>query len=334
MKIKLLIIYIFIYQHSYSQEIINNEATSFTLKNKDQLIDFIVYDNHLRQKKPILLWCQGSLPYPIYVKRTYDYWLIGGGISNFDTDYIKKYYHLVVISMPETPLIVNEDEISKSFWYNAESEDKNMPSIAFQKADYLDNYVERGITVLNFLRKQQWVDNSQLIIAGHSQGSKVATKIAAKYKHVTKIGLFAANPFGRIDQNIRTYRKMAENKDINWEEANKYIEDEYEMYKDSFDANKVKDNPYLLAWQSFSAPLIEDWLKYKKPIYLAFGTHDIALCDIVPLYFIRENKTNLTFNRYLDTDHNFFKINSEGKPDYDNPQWPTVINRFIDWTLK
>lgn len=258
MKKSIFLLFILLSTFAFPQELINNESLKFTIKSNNQPIDFIVYDNNLDQKKPILLWCQGSLPFPMYVKRTYDYWMIGGGITNFDTDYIKKYYHLVVISMPETPIIVNEDEISKSYWFNGNSEDKSIPSIAFQKADFLDNYVERGITVLKFLRKQKWVDNSKLIVAGHSQGSKVASKIATNYKHVSKVGLFAANPFGRIDQNIRTYRKMTERKEISWEEANKYIEEEYQMYREALDENKVKEKPYLLAWKSFSESLIYD----------------------------------------------------------------------------
>ena len=101
-----------------------------------------------------------------------------------------------MISMPETPIIVNEDEISKSYWFNGNSEDKSMPSIAFQKADFLDNYVERGITVLKFLRKQKWVDNSKLIVAGHSQGSKETLaktgNISDESLSVKKIGYIIA----------------------------------------------------------------------------------------------------------------------------------------------
>ena len=71
-----------------------------------------------------------------------------------------------------------------------------------------------------FLRKQKWVDNSKLIVAGHSQGSKVATVIALNNKKVTHLGLFGANPFGRIDQNIRNYINEDEIKEITWEIAN------------------------------------------------------------------------------------------------------------------
>lgn len=86
----------------------------------------------------------------------------------------------------------------------------------------------------------------------------------------------------------------------------------------------------------FFCSLIDDWLTFNKPIYIAYGTNDIAseLCDLVPLYFIREKKQNLTYKRYLNSEHNFFQIDENGKPDHRNPKWVEVMNNFIDWSLK
>lgn len=338
MKFKIIIFFLLIANFSFSQKrnIINNESTTFQLTNKDDNIDFIVFDTKLETKKPIFLWCQGSLPYPLYVNSNEGIWLIGGGITNFDIANITKNYYLVIISMPKTPLIAEENLINDSYWYFGNSKDKNIPTEEFQKADFLENYTNRAITVLDYLHKQKWVDNSKLMVAGHSQGSKVATKIAKNYKTVTKLGLFGANPFGRIDQNIRESRKDAEQKKITWEKADKEIEQQYEFYRNANDPEKVKANINLIAWQSFSEPLIDDWLAIKKPIYLAYGTNDIAsdLCDLVPLYFIRNHKNNLTFKRYLNLDHNFFELNENGRADREKPHWNEVMNNFIDWTLK
>ncbi len=38
-----------------------------------------------------------------------------GGITNFDYQEIKEYYHIVVISMPKTPLIVEESELDNQY---------------------------------------------------------------------------------------------------------------------------------------------------------------------------------------------------------------------------
>ncbi|KUJ57431.1 alpha/beta hydrolase [Chryseobacterium aquaticum] len=338
MNSKLTLIFLFFFHFTFSQKgkIIDNQSTSFEILDKNEKIEFIVFDTELTEKKPVLLWCQGSLPYPIYVNSKEEgIWLIGGGITNFDISNIVKNYHLVIISMPKTPLVADEKEINESYWYFGNSNDKNIPTTEFQKADYLENYVNRGLKVLKFLKKQNWVDNSKLIVVGHSQGSKVATKIAIENKNVSKLGLFSANPFGRIDQNIRSYRKDAEQKLISWKEADKKIEEEYQTFKDANNPKILKEKPELLAWKSFSIPLIDDWINFNKPIYLAYGTNDIAsdLNDIIPLYFIREHKDNLTLKRYLNLEHNFFEV-EEGKANHEKPHWENVMNEFINWTLQ
>jgi hypothetical protein len=318
-------------------DIINNKAIQFTLNHKKDTINFILIDTKLDEIKPIFLFCQGSLPMPLFVKPEKEsMWMIGGGITNFDIDEIKKNYHLIVISMPKTPVIVNEKNLNKSYCYIPNEEEPDEFDKEYVKADFLGNYENRAEIVLNFLRKQKWIDNSKLVVAGHSQGSKVATLIALNNRRVTHLGLFGANPFGRIDQNIRSYRKEAERKEISWEDADLRIENTYKMYKESYDEQVLREKPYLLAWKSFSRPLINDWLKINIPTYLAYGTADIAsdLCDLVPLFYIQNSKDNLTYKRYLNLEHNFFEVNENGTVNYEKENWKEIMNEFIKWTKK
>jgi pimeloyl-ACP methyl ester carboxylesterase len=274
---------------------------------------------------------------PLFVKPENEpIWMIGGGITNFDLKEITKSYHLIIISMPKTPVIANEKNLNKSYCYIPYENEPDEFNIEYIKADYLDNYVRRADKVLKYLRKQKWIDNSKLVVAGHSQGSKVATLIALENKKVSHLGLFSPNPFGRIDQLIREYRKEAERKEITWVEANEKIEKTYKMYKESYSEESLIKDPYLLAWKSFSRPFLNDWLKIKIPTFLAYGTHDIAsdLCDLVPLFYIQNSKENLTFKRYLNLEHNFFEINEDGTTNYDKVHWKEVMNEFINWTNK
>lgn len=337
MKFTSSLLFIIVSQFFISQQgkIINNQSIAFEISSKSDKIEFIVVDTELKTKKPIFLWCQGSLPYPLFVNsKKGGIWMIGGGITNFNIGNIVKNYHLVVVGMPETPLIADEKYINESYWYFGNSRNRNQPTIEFQKADYLENYVNRAKKVIKYLNKQKWVDRSKLIVAGSSQGTKVATKIAAGNKNVSKIGLFSVNPFGRIDQAIREYRKKAEQNKISWQVANEGIEKEYQTFRDAHNPEKVAKDPNLTAWKSFSVPLLNDWLSFNKPIYIAYGTHDIAsdLNDIVPLFFIRENKNNLTLKRYLNLEHNFFEVEN-GRPNHDKPHWEEVMDDFVKWTL-
>lgn len=338
-KLQTALILLFLVQICFGQKlnIINNQAIQFSLKENNDTIDFIVVDTKLDTKKPVFLFCQGSLPVPLFVKpENEEIWMIGGGITNFDLNEIKKNYHLIVISMPKTPVVVEEKNLNKSYSYIPDPAKPDELDTAFVKSDYLENYEKRAQIVLKFLRKQRWADHSKLIVAGHSQGSKVATSIALNNRNVTHLGLFGANPFGRIDQNIRDYRKSAEKKEMTWEEADVKIERAYQMLRDAYDADTLKSKPYLLAWKSFSRPLINDWLKIKIPTYLAYGTNDIAsdLCDLVPVFYIQNSKTNLTYKRYLNLEHNFFETDENGKANYEKAHWEEVMGEFVKWTLK
>ena len=338
-KLQKTIIVLFLAQICFGQNlnIINNEAIQFSLKQKKDTIDFILVDTKTDEKKPIFLFCQGSLPMPLFIKpEKEDMWMFGGGITNFDINEIKKHYHLIVISMPKTPIIVNEKNLNKSYCYIPNSNEPDEFDKEYIKSDYLENYEKRANEVLKFLKKQKWVDNSKLIVAGHSQGSKVATAVALKNKNVTHLGLFGANPFGRIDQRIREYRKNVEENKMTWEEADERTENTYQMFRDSYDIDKINKEPDLLAWKSFSKPFINDWLQIKIPTYLAYGTNDIAseLCDLVPLFYIQNLKTNLTYKRYPNLEHNFFEVDENGKANYDKEHWEEVMNEFIKWTIK
>ncbi|WP_293882323.1 MULTISPECIES: alpha/beta hydrolase [unclassified Sphingobacterium] len=317
--------------------VINNESTVFTLETPNSKIDFLVIDPAPKSKKPLFLFCQGSLPIPLYFNyKKEGLSLFGGGLTNFNYQDIIKSYHLVVISMPETPVIVDESQLNDSYWYYGDSKDKNIPSRAYQEADYLYNYVNRAVSVLDYLSKQPWVDNSQLTIFGHSQGGHVAAKLANKYKKVSKLGLSGTNLFGRIDQDIRQAKRDVQNGKITWQQASQKIEQTYAFYKDANTPEKLKNNPNLRSWKSFSQPAIDELLGFEYPIYLVFGTEDIVaeLNDLVPLYFIRNHKNNLTIKRYYNLEHNYFEVQNDGRPDYKKPHWDDIMTDFLTWTLE
>ncbi|MFT5823003.1 MAG: pimeloyl-ACP methyl ester carboxylesterase [Crocinitomix sp.] len=321
---------------SFSQtgSVIENKATLFSIEQKNDTIDFIVVDTLLNKTKPVFLWCQGSLPIPLFCEiPDYGYYFLGGGVSNFDYKRIVKNFHLVVISMPKTPVLVKKENLNSGFEYIP---NPNMPNEflpAYVAADYLENYVERAAAVLKFLKKQKWVSNEKLILAGHSQGTKIATKIAIQNKKVTHLGLFAANPFGRIDQYVREARLNAQLGTISWARADSLINDNYAFYNQINNKDSISANPSLKAWKTFTETYYDDWLSLNIPIYLAYGTEDRTadLCDIIPLFFIEKNKNNLTLKRYLGLEHNFFELSENGRVNHEKGHWNDVMMEFINW---
>ena len=329
--IGLLLFFVIFPTFGQKNSIIDSKAIQFEITQENNSINFIVVDTVLTQKKPVFLWCQGSLSYPLFAKNENDeIYMFGGGISNFDISNIVKHYHLVVISMPKVPVIVNEKDLQDFQYCHINSDCRD----DFWEADFWENYERRASTVLTFLQRHSWVDNSKLVVAGHSQGSKIAERIAFRNKNVTHLGLFSFNPFGRIEQFIRLARKNAESGKITWEEAEREMQKWYDLYKSANNPQEIANNPHLIPWKSFSEPQIDELVKINIPIYLAYGTADVAgdLCDLLPLYFSRENKDNLKLKRYFNLEHNFFEINEKGGANWDKPHWIEVMNEFVEWT--
>lgn len=62
----------------------------------------------------------------------------------------------------------------------------------------LDYYVDRDIFAIKFLQKQKWISKNKLVVAGHSEGSTIAAKLAMKFPRVSKLIYAGGNPLGRI----------------------------------------------------------------------------------------------------------------------------------------
>lgn len=325
------------WQHSLVAQapvLVNNQALSLELPGASDTISLIVVDTALQEKKPVFLFCQGSLPKPLFAKIDgYGTYMFGGGVQNFNYKEISEEYYIVVISMPATPVLVEGENLDPQFNYIPDPSKPGAFSTDFLAADYLDNYVARGLTVLEFLQKQSWVDTSKLVVAGHSQGAKIAGKLAKAFPGITHLGLFSANPFGRVDETIRRARYQAQQGQITWEMADSVMNQTYDFYKSTFSEKAVQENPSLKAWNSFSETFYDDWLGLNILIYLAYGTADRTadLCDLIPLYFTAAGKNNLTLKRYIGLEHNFFEIDQTGQVNYEAPHWPQVMTNFLDW---
>jgi hypothetical protein len=314
------------------------EGTSYThfqLKTKKDTIDFVIADTNLNQVKPLLLFCQGSQPIPLFFDLD-EQGIIPVPLSNFDLDELNKHYHVAVISMPKTPLIVGRCNLNKQYAYVTDTIHPYSYSVEFLKADYLENYVFRANEVIKFLLKQSWISSDEVVVAGHSQGSKIAVGIAASNKKVSQVGLFGYNPFGRIDQLIRQARKSAEAEEISWEKADSIQQEQYDFYKLIQNSDTIKAHPSLVAWESFTKPTLNELLRLKVPLYIAYGSQDIIadFCDLLPLYFIEQGKHDYVLKRYANLEHNFFPVDENGRVNYSEGKWRQVMQEFLDWSRR
>lgn len=325
---------VFLFGQSSTHPKIAEGYTHFQTILKKDTIDFVVAETDLTVKKPVLLFCQGSQPVPLFFDFP-DQGIIPVTLNNFDVSEMKKNYHVVVISMPKTPVTVGWDHLNKQYNYVLDTASEYSYDPEFTKADYLENYVARANQVLKYLSKKKWVDNEQLVVAGHSQGSHVALGIAHANKNVTHLGLFGFNPLGRIDQYIRSARKQAESYEITWQQADSIQKDTYEEYQSYYKPDSTQTSPFANSWKSFSKSQLNELINLKIPVYIAYGSNDINsdFCDLLPLYFIEKGKSNYEVLRYPNLEHNFFPIDKNGNPDYQNGRWFVVMNEFVIWSF-
>lgn len=332
-KILFSVLFIISFQ-TLGQSIVEGTSyTQFQIKSKKDTIDIVIADTSLNVAKPLLLFCQGSQPVPLFLDFG-EQGIFPVPLNNFDLEELNKYYHVAVISMPKTPIIAGLKNLNKQYNYVTDTANHRSYSTEYLKADYSENYVQRANKVLKFLRKQSWIDSDKIVVAGHSQGARVAVGIAYSNKHVTALGLFGYNPNGRIDQSIRRIRKNAEAGKISWEKADSLQQEQYEFYELIQNPDSIEKHPSLTSWKSFSKPTINELVQLKTPVYIAYGSEDIGadFCDLLPIYFIENNKNNYAINRYPNLEHNFFPIDENGRPNHSEGKWELVMSEFIKWT--
>lgn len=311
------------------------DACSFNIINNRDTIQFLKVNKDINTKKPVIVFCQGSLPIPL----VFDF---GGGkrsitgINNFDYQKIAEKYHIIIISPPSIPLIVHEDNLNSQYAYVTNRSDEHSYPKDYNLNNYLEKYIERGNSVIEFLISQDWVNKENILIVGHSQGARVAVKIASQNKNISALGFLSGNPLGRVDQFIRQSRLLEQKGEITEEKAQENINNIYKWWEWA-NANidkpseRGEDSPRNIV--SFSTPTINDLINIKIPVFVAYGTKDIvaSYCDLLPIDFVRAEKKNYKVKPYIGLDHNYMEVDSLGKPIVEKCYWDTVMTDFIDW---
>jgi hypothetical protein len=275
-------------------------------------------------RKPLFFFCQGSLPMPLIKYHEKDIY----GVFPFNPDSLSVKYHLVIVSKPYIPVIADYTTLSPSFNYIDSS--GKFPK-GYSDRNLLSYYVPRNIEILKFLQKQKWIATTQLVVAGHSEGSTVAAKMAVEFKKITHLIYAGGNPMGRIMSIIEQSRVNETNTDSTrfGEEEIKYWE---AVVKNKSNMDDSQGDTHRATYE-FSQPPIKYLEKINIPVLVAYGTKDWSapFNDFMRVDFIRQGKNNFTFKPYVGTEHNFFPLTNNNKPNYDIFNWDKVANDWLKW---
>lgn len=267
--------------------------------------------------KPIFFWCQGSLPAPII---KYDEQGLYG-IMPFNDEELIETYHIVIVSKPGVPVMAHLSTLSPNRLYV----ENGAYAKEYTENNHLAFYVERNNYIVKYLLKQPWAAKTGLVVAGHSEGTYIAAKMAGSNKKVTKLIFSSGNPYGRI-LSILAEDRYKGNDTTTVDYWKSIVTDKDEIAQQgTSDSNKTT--------YSFSVPIAEDILKLKIPVLYCYGTKDWSAPynDLLQTEAIRRNKTNITFFTYRNLEHNFFPVNDKMQPDYNIYNWENVGTDWVKW---
>jgi dienelactone hydrolase len=278
-----------------------------------------------QRRKPIFLFCQGSLPQPLLKKDGTTLY----GVFPFSTDSLELEYHLVIISKPSIPVVVDAGTLEPNFTYNDPKTGK--PPHEYTKRNLLDYYVDRNVKVIDYLQKLPYVDNSQIIVAGHSEGSTVAAKLALVSRKVSRLIYAGGNPLGRIMTMIEQNRAIETDTD-----STRFAEREFDYWEQVVEFRQSMDDTNgdtHKATYDFSIPPLRYLEKLTIPVLISYGTKDWSapFNDYLRCEMIRQHKKNFTFKAYIGLEHNFFSLTSTGRPNYEIFNWDSVAQDWRTW---
>lgn len=272
--------------------------------------------------KPLFFFSQGSLPKPLIITEDKDVY----GVFPFNTDSLLEEYHLVIVGKPGVPLMAERKNLNEQYCY-IDANGKMPPS--YIQHNVLDFYVTRNIFILEWMRKQSWVNKSRLVVAGHSEGSTIVAKMAVQYPKITDIIYAGGNPMGRIMSIIAEERfhetdssKLADHSFSYWKEALKH--------PNNMDASRGDTDSATIG---FSYPPMHYLTQLKIPVLVSYGTKDWATpyIDYLQIETIRQKKSNFQFDAYIGKEHNFFAVRKDGSIDYDQYNWDKVALDWLSW---
>ncbi|MFD2519294.1 alpha/beta fold hydrolase [Emticicia soli] len=286
--------------------------------------------------KPVLIFIRGSDFAPLFVN--------GESIMfPFDIKKYQKDFNIVVLPKPGIPVFSDSTQskfINETYTQGYYLDNSAQVPAQFVKNNNLQYYVDRYSEVIDYLRKQPYVQKDKIYLIGHSQGANVALSTALKNKRISKIALLATHVGDRFTEATRKIRNSEQQMRISSQEAQVQIDSLYKSYLDLYqnrdNNDKLFDSNTYFSYASFTFPNISTKLMaLKTRALLVYGTNSVQDidCDEFRYELIKKQKSNIIVKPYIGLDHNFFEIKEDkatGKMEkiYN---WDKVFRDTVNW---
>lgn len=321
-------------QITYGQEITPEKIgfKSFSIQDSSLgTVNYYVTANKIEEKKPVLLYLDGSGPYPLFQKTEQG---IGSTVI-LDFKSLSNDYHIVLISKPGVPFfdVVERDSQTGYPKYQEPIEYKNKLS--------LDWRVNAAKLVLKQVINELKVNISKVALIGISEGFQVGTKLANEDKSITHLIIGIGNGLNQFYDFIIQNRIDEQSGVITSEQAQKNIDSLISIAKEIYAKPKETKKDWYghtyLRWSSFTNNNPTDnILSLNIPVYIIAASKDrnssVLGTDYLYLESIRNGKNNIVYKVYpYDHSLNEYVKDENGKIITVNNHMQEIYNDALIW---
>lgn len=272
---------------------------SFSISN-DSLgkIDYHISLEGIEQQKPVLLYLDGSGPFPLF-----QYMEKGGFGSSvpFDVKVFSKSFHVILISKPGVPFIdsVKKDVANGMPVYIPGEEYNKRLSLQWRTAA-ADLVLKEAVSKIN-------IDKNKVVILGISEGFQVGAQLLSVNKQVTHAILVVGNGLNQLFDFIIFNRLQAAEGLISAEEAQNNIDSLYAQYKEMYSEPTATHKEWYghsyLRWVDFSNSIpMQHLLQTNIPVLIIAASQDrnttVLSTDYLYLESLRNGKQNIHYKVY------------------------------------
>jgi esterase/lipase len=295
-----------------------------TLVTKKDTIHFISSNVKSNIAKPTILFLQGSKAIPLFFKDAKKTFV---NVPFRYRNYLNK-FNFVIISRKGIPIAGDFPEDAGGYL-----DSLGKVPLNYIKHDNLKYRTFQAEAVINYLFRQNWVEKDSIYVMGHSEGYRVAAKLASRTQKIAKLICMSADPFNRTAEMVFRERVDSfrnENDSISQSKI-ELLQKDYKMIGN--DIEQYKNDYELYNWMSYEKDIsYENFKKFKNPILIVYGTNDIPAThnDLIP-YLLKQD--NIKVKAFADYDHNYFKkeFDNSGKPVDNSYHWDAVFEYCIKW---
>lgn len=308
---------------------------SFELNDKELgKIAYHVSAESIDQEKPVIIYLDGSGPFPLFQYTT-------RGVAStvpFNSKEISKKYHLILISKPGIPLVdsVSNDAATGTPVYDApEHYTKNLS---------LQWRVNAADLVIKEILKKLPVDKKKIAVLGISEGFQVGAKLLSVNKSITHAMLLVGNGLNQLFDFIILNRMQATAGKISREQAQQNIDSLYQQYKEIYGNASATDKKWYghsyKRWNSFSNNIpLDNIMQTDIPVLVVAASGDenttVLSADYIYLESLRKNKKHIFYKVY-PYDHSFSErvTDENGKTTHMKNHMSSVMKDTLDWLEK